>query len=291
MKSISVSVVGLGQMGSALVAPFLRGGNKVTVWNRSAEKAKPLVALGAELAGNIEEAINASELIVVCLSDYGTSDALFRTPEIERLLKGKTLLQLTTGTGDEAARSAIWANDIGMNYLDGAIMDYPRAIGTQECMLLASGPEASYKQYADYFHLLGGAFTYVGKNPAAANHLDGGLLTMYYATTFGFLQSAAMLQAADVSVDTLKHAVDSFRHVLDKSVAKATDAISRNDYAGNEASIVVHSYGVQSLRDRAKSAGVEYSLLQLFSDYLEKTKAKGFEAAELPAAFEVIRRM
>ena len=130
MKSISVSVVGLGQMGSALVAPLLRGGNKVTVWNRSAEKAKPLVALGAELAGNIEEAINASELIVVCLSDYGTSDALFRSPEIERLLKGKTLLQLTTGTGDEAARSAIWADDIGMDYLDGAIMDYPRAVGT-----------------------------------------------------------------------------------------------------------------------------------------------------------------
>lgn len=290
MKSISVSVVGLGQMGSALVAPFLESGNHVTIWNRSPEKAKAFVARGARLADSIEDAVRASELIVVCLRDYNTSDTLLRASGVQTLLKGKTLLQLTTGTGDEAARSAAWASEAGLDYLDGAIMDYPAAVGTSECLLLASGPEASYNRYADYLRLLGGRFSYVGKNPAAANHLDGGLLTMYYATTFGFLQSAAMLEAADVSVETLKHAVDSFRHVLDKTVSKATDSISRNDYTGHEASIAVHSYGVQSLRDRAKSAGVEYGLLQLFSDYLEATRAKGFEAAELPAAFEVIRR-
>ena len=50
--------------------------------------------------------------------------------------------------------------------------------------------------------------------------------------------------------------------------------------------MVFNLYGTEQNRP----VGVEYSLLQLFSDYLEKTKAKGFEAAELPAAFEVIRR-
>ncbi|MFM0172624.1 NAD(P)-dependent oxidoreductase [Paraburkholderia sediminicola] len=290
MKPITVSVVGLGQMGSALVAPLLRGGNAVTVWNRNKEKAAPLVALGAQLADSVEDAVQASELIVVCLSSYDISDTLFREPRVQALLSGKTFIQLTTGTGDEAARSAAWAKDAEFSYLDGAIMDYPAAVGTAECLLLASGPEASYNHYEDHLRLLGGRFTYVGKNPAAANHLDGGLLTLYYATTFGFLQSAAMLQAADVSVETLKNAVDSFRHVLDKTIARATDSLSRNDYTGHEASIVVHSYGVQTLRDRARSAGVDYSLLQLFSDYLEKTRAKGFDAAELPATFEIFRR-
>jgi 3-hydroxyisobutyrate dehydrogenase-like beta-hydroxyacid dehydrogenase len=289
LKSISVSVIGLGQMGSALVAPFLNAGNKVTVWNRSAEKAVSLSGLGAHVAPSLLAAIEASELIIVCLRDYDTSDALFKNDAIESALKGKTLLQLTTGTRAEAERSASWAHEAGFSYLDGAIMDYPTVVGTDACLLLASGPEAAYQKYAEYLRVLGGRFTYVGSNPAAANLLDGGLLTIYYGATFGFLQSAAMLAAEDVAVSTLKHALDSFLPVLHSSFKRCADLISRGDYSGNEASVLVHSLGVQSLLKRAKSAGVEHDLLELFTKHLEKTTTLGFEEAELPAVFETFR--
>ncbi|AVZ74581.1 hypothetical protein SLUN_22845 [Streptomyces lunaelactis] len=42
-----VSVVGLGIMGTALAAAFLKAGHPTTVWNRSAAKTGPLVAQGA----------------------------------------------------------------------------------------------------------------------------------------------------------------------------------------------------------------------------------------------------
>ena len=39
-----ISVIGLGDMGSALARTLLNNGYSVTVWNRSADKAGPITA-------------------------------------------------------------------------------------------------------------------------------------------------------------------------------------------------------------------------------------------------------
>jgi len=289
MYKLNVSVIGLGQMGAALARAYLREGAQVTVWNRSPGKATPLVEQGAALAPDIEAAIIASSLIILCLTDYATSDGLLKRPQVESLLKGRTLVQLTTGTRADAERSAQWAADAAIPYLDGAIMDYPAAVGSNECMLLASGSRVVYERHAQALKVLGGRFTYVGEQPGAANVLDGGLLTIYYASAIGFMQSAGMMMAESVTPETLKHALDSFRPVIDKTFEYCADRISRREYAGTEASVHVHTLGVKSLLNRAKSAGIEHGLLQLFVDYLEKADEGGHATHELPAVFEAFR--
>ncbi len=52
-----VSVIGLGNMGSALARVLQENGRAVTVWNRSPEKAAPLVDMGAALAPSAAAAI------------------------------------------------------------------------------------------------------------------------------------------------------------------------------------------------------------------------------------------
>ena len=65
-----VSVIGLGDMGSALAHTLLGAGYSVTVWNRSASKAEPLVAAGAELAASAREAIDASPATITCITSH-----------------------------------------------------------------------------------------------------------------------------------------------------------------------------------------------------------------------------
>lgn len=65
-----VSVLGLGMLGSELARAFLDHGHATTVWNRSHGKADDLVAGGAIRAATAEEAVSASALVVVCVSDY-----------------------------------------------------------------------------------------------------------------------------------------------------------------------------------------------------------------------------
>ncbi|AVD90059.1 NAD(P)-dependent oxidoreductase [Pseudomonas sp. SWI44] len=286
----TATFIGLGQMGAALVPPFIDAGLQITVWNRSASKADALVAMGAKAACDFAAAIRASDLIIVCLADYATSDALFHRDEITPLLKGKTVVQLTTGDGKEAEQGARWAAEVGADYLDGAIMDYPTKVGGPECLLLVSGDSAVWARCEAQMKLLGGRMTYVGSKPSSANLLDGSLLTMYYGNTFALMQSAAMLLAEQVDIKDFETALNAFRPVIDSTWKRTIEAIEQQDYSGNEASIHVHSLGVQSLLKRAKDSGVEHRLLQLFSAYVDKTAAQGHEADELPAVFEVFRR-
>jgi 3-hydroxyisobutyrate dehydrogenase-like beta-hydroxyacid dehydrogenase len=289
MKHSNVTFIGLGQMGAALVPPFIDAGLSVTVWNRSIAKAEPLVAQGATAQAGFVEAIEASSLIIVCLSDYAGSDALFLRDDIVPLLKGKTLVQFTTGDAKQALAGALWAAEIGLNYLDGAIMDYPTKVGKPECMLLVSGPKMVWDSCREEMKLLGGRMTYVGEKPGSANVLDGALLTLYYGNTFALMQSAAMLQAEHLDIKDFATALQAFKPVIESTWKRTIDAIDRQDYSGHEASIHVHLLGVQSLQERASNAGIEHSLLKLFTRYIDQAASAGHDADELPAAYEVFR--
>jgi len=93
----TVSVIGLGAMGAALAKALLAAKHRVTVWNRTASKSVAFGEVGARIAHSVAEAIDASQVVIVCVLDYGASDSLLCTPDVAARLKGKTIIQLTTG--------------------------------------------------------------------------------------------------------------------------------------------------------------------------------------------------
>ena len=48
-----VGFIGLGNMGSGMAANLLRAGHELTVFNRSPEKRRPLIDLGARAAETV----------------------------------------------------------------------------------------------------------------------------------------------------------------------------------------------------------------------------------------------
>ncbi|MBT2761403.1 NAD(P)-binding domain-containing protein [Paenibacillus sp. ISL-20] len=110
-NQLPVTVIGLGSMGSALAAGYLKAGYPTTVWNRSVGRADDLVAAGANRAATVSEAIEASPLVIICLLDYRTVSGLLEP--VGALLEGKVLVNLTTGTPEEAREMARWAEARG----------------------------------------------------------------------------------------------------------------------------------------------------------------------------------
>src|SRR5947208_13910702 len=51
-----IAFLGLGQMGAPMAARLLQAGHELTVWNRTPDRAKPLAAAGAIVAGSPAEA-------------------------------------------------------------------------------------------------------------------------------------------------------------------------------------------------------------------------------------------
>ena len=122
-----VTMMGLGAMGSALARAFLGAGHRVTVWNRTAARMTPLVALGAEAAGTPAIAAGASPVCVICIDSYDATRALITDAGLLDPLAGRVLVQLSTGTPAQARDLAGWLEPQGVQGLDGAIMPYPDA--------------------------------------------------------------------------------------------------------------------------------------------------------------------
>ena len=109
----------------------------MTVWNRTPARAVDLSARGAEAASAISGAVTANQLIVACLLDHASVHETLDPVVAE--LRGRTLVNLTTTTPNEARELAAWAAGHGVDYLDGAIMATPNMIGAPEASILYSG--------------------------------------------------------------------------------------------------------------------------------------------------------
>jgi 3-hydroxyisobutyrate dehydrogenase-like beta-hydroxyacid dehydrogenase len=74
---MTVGVIGLGHMGSAMATSLLRAGLDVTVYNRTREKAAPLVAKGAHLAASVSDACRGDAVITMLANDKAMNEAGF----------------------------------------------------------------------------------------------------------------------------------------------------------------------------------------------------------------------
>lgn len=285
----SVSVIGLGLMGSALARAFLANNNKVTVWNRSESKCAPLAKAGAQVAPSVGAAVEASETVVACVLDYSTSNALLHAPDVTAKLKGKVLIQLATGTPREARDGETWANERGIHYLDGAIMSYPKGIGTPDCTILYAGPEKVFEAQKELLLSLGGNTLFVGESISTACVLDSSILSFYYGTTLGFLQGAALCEAEGVSLDDYFENASAVLPVVADTMQLSVGMINKDNYEGSEATLVTHAAALEHIGRLIQETGIDRALIDCLSNYFAKAVAAGHGQHELPAVFEAIR--
>src|SRR5690606_34831735 len=95
-KPNRISVLGLGQMGMKIAQLYLAAGYEVRVWNRSDSKATGLTQ--AVVTKTALDAIKASTISVVCVSDNDAVNGLLEKLTDKNALNGKVLINLTTGS-------------------------------------------------------------------------------------------------------------------------------------------------------------------------------------------------
>jgi 3-hydroxyisobutyrate dehydrogenase len=75
-----VGIAGLGLMGSAMARRLIDVGHRVSVWNRSPEKATPLAEAGAAVAATPAALASAVETVITILTDAAAIEAVYHGP-------------------------------------------------------------------------------------------------------------------------------------------------------------------------------------------------------------------
>jgi 3-hydroxyisobutyrate dehydrogenase len=95
---MQIGVAGLGAMGGAIAARLMEAGHQVTVWNRTAEKTKPLAEAGAKVVGSPAAVAAASEAVITILTDGAAIEAVYHGPSglLSGDVTGKMFIEMST---------------------------------------------------------------------------------------------------------------------------------------------------------------------------------------------------
>ncbi|MDO0934226.1 NAD(P)-binding domain-containing protein [Streptomyces sp. DG2A-72] len=282
----ALTVIGLGSMGSALAAVFLQRGYQTTVWNRSADKAQALVGQGARLAATPEEAIAASPLIIACVLDY---EALYGVLDpVAASLKGKVLINLSSGSPEQAHEAAAWARSHAADYLDGAIMTTPPGVGSPEMMFLYSGSHTAFEARRPALESLGDPL-YLGADPGLASLYDAALLGLMWSTMTGWLHGTALVGAEKVSATAFTPIAIRWLTAVAGFLTTYAPQVDAGRYPGDDATIDVQIATIDHLIHAAAARGIDNALPELLKSAMERTKAAGHGSDSYASVIEVLK--
>jgi 3-hydroxyisobutyrate dehydrogenase-like beta-hydroxyacid dehydrogenase len=283
------SIIGVGAMGSALASALLRDGHHVTVWNRTSAKAESLVRDGATLAPDVASAVAASPVVLVCVDNYDVTRDIFAGPDVRSRLSGRVLVQLSTGTPQEARDSERWAQNAEAAYLDGAILAYPHQMGTPEAALLVAGMEATFRRCEPLLRSLAGGLTYVGEQVGAASALDCAALSFVFGGLLGALHGARICEVEGLRVDEFGSMLAELVPVLGGEVKQLTERIQADRYDGSQAAMRTYAAAAARLVQQARDGRVDPGFPAYASGAFQKGMTAGFGSEDLAALIKVLR--
>ena len=232
-----VAVIGAGRMGSALAAALYKKGFDTTVWNRTSSKMEPLSRLGLRVAPSLQEAIGNAEIVIVSLNNYESLNQLVRPPATESALRGKVLVQLSSGTPDEAREMESWARPRGIDYLDGAILNYPVDIGKPQGTVLYSGSDELFNRLKPVLLAFGDNAMFVGKEIGQASATDIACLSFCMGAFLGFLHGYIVYEAENLPVAGYLQVVKTLMPAMEAALADLCEKIKTKDYGNTQASL------------------------------------------------------
>ncbi|KAK4209252.1 hypothetical protein QBC37DRAFT_352118 [Rhypophila decipiens] len=201
-----VTLIGVGNMGLALATALLKSNHRVTIWNRTPTRPQVQTAIdqGAVLAMDLATAISKNNIIIVCLLDYETIKTSFNSLPDTDVFSGKTLINLTNGTLQQAREMQAFVLETtarAKQYFDGAIMVTPQMVGGPHSFLVISGADDSdVNSVKDVLSPIG-RVQYLGSDITAASRFDLAALASMYGMFSGAFVGMGLLKRAGTSDD------------------------------------------------------------------------------------------
>lgn len=280
-----MSVLGLGGLGGALGAAFLHHGHPTTVWNRSPGRADALVADGAVPAAAAADAVGSSPVVVTALSAY--DDVRSVLEPVGDALAGRVLVNLASGTPDQARALAVWAEARGAAYLDGAAMSGTRPVGTDDAFFLYAGSSDAFAVAEPALASLGRA-VHLGDDPGVSSLYDTALLGLNMGVLTGFYQAVALVGAAGVGAAELASVAVGYLPFVTGLLTDHARQIDEGRYPPDEGTLEVLAAAMDHVAGTSRALGVSADVPDAVRQVLERGIAAGHGDRGVASLAEVL---
>lgn len=168
---MKVAFIGLGSMGAPMARLLVDAGFDLTVYNRSADKARPLQQAGAKVASTPREAAQGADVLATMVAD---DDALKTVLEgengaLQGLAEGAVHASMSTISVALATELAERHRTAGLHYVAAPVFGRPDAAAAKKLWVLAAGPADAIETARPTLEAMGQGVIELGDDPARAN--------------------------------------------------------------------------------------------------------------------------
>ena len=205
---VDIGFVGLGAMGQVIVPRLLAAGHGVTGWNRSRERAAPLVELGMRLAATPAAVAAASDLTFSIVTDGAAVKlvALGADGVLSGMRPNGVYVDMGTIAPDVTRGVAAEFAARGFQMLDAPLSGSPVTVQQGNASLMIGGDRATFERIEPVLRAIGPKVTYIGASGQAATmKLAVNLLLMVEVIAFG--EAVALAEKGGVARDVALDAV------------------------------------------------------------------------------------
>lgn len=274
MKHSAVTILSTGAMGTAFCKVFLSHGLPVTVWNRTASRAEPLVELGAAVAATVEEAVAASRLIIALPHPYEVLQAYLINDAVADVLRGKDLIIMSSCRDLEQPRAMLdWAEAHAIHLVDGKIFAYPGEIGKGTAPLAYCGSRDAFTRAQSVLSTLGRT-NYLGESITNAFILEAASVSWNLSAVGAFLNGLALCRAAgfplEIYAQTCLDMLPGMRDYLERVVQHIVPARDFDPAHHDTASIAGLAFVLEHFADVFSEYQIEPRQVELIAPLMRQ---------------------
>jgi len=167
---MDVSLLGLGRMGAGIAKSLLRAGHRLTVFNRTRERAEALRANGALVASSLADACRNEIVLTMVADDAALESFVFGEGGIlASLPRGGVHVSLSTIGVALSDKLAAEHAKAGQGYIAAPVFGRPEAAEGAKLAVVAAGPQSLIEKCKPLFSAMGPQLYVAGERPSMAN--------------------------------------------------------------------------------------------------------------------------
>jgi 3-hydroxyisobutyrate dehydrogenase-like beta-hydroxyacid dehydrogenase len=283
-----VAFIGLGIMGSRMAANLVRAGHELTVWNRTAEKARAWSEVhGGTVAATPAQAAAAADVVITMVVDGPQVEAVLVGPDGVAEGAGADLLcvDMSTIAPSDTRRIGGALEEQGIAFMDAPVSGSAPKAQDGTLTIMAGGDRRDFERARPLLEAMGEVVVHVGRlGDGEAIKLINNAVAAVNAATVG--QALLAGRAAGVDLDALERVMGAGSGASAMLSLKA-EPMRHHDY---EALFKLEHMlkDVRLCLDEARAAGVPFDFAERAADLLAAAAEQGLGEADFAAVIEVL---
>jgi len=264
--------LGMGLLGSNFVKAMLQKGDTMQVWNRTSSKAKALEQYGAKAFTNVEDAVQAADIIHVTLKDDATVDDVLEVAA-KGLKQDATIIDHTTTSVNGAKqRTASWKSK-GFTYLHAPVFMGPQNALESTGFMLVSGDQSVIEKYEAALSAMTGKLLNFGEEEgkAAGIKLSGNLFLL--SLTAGLADALALAKVHGIPPSDLLYLFNNWNPGAMVPVRLKRIAEAQFDEPSWELNMARKDAGL--MLSAAREGGIDLAVIPAIAAVMDEWIAKG----------------